>query len=542
MVQPLMASNPYSSPFILAAYGISNKFKAVDVLHRWIWKFEKSRESSVRIVAFATDCDPRYLLAMRLATSFFAKYNNYSMHDHPNALEIDLPKDWRTWFFMSTRQVFFCFQDPMHLCTKIRNRILSNTASMLIGKETVSIEVLMELVQNTSKLAHGLVKTDIDPKDRQNVSSCLKLASDDVSLALEDINNSLATRIYLFLLRCIILAYVEHNTSIVDRIYNSWLAVFICRIWQTWLLIADKKDMIGNYSEYKKDNLFITVPTHFSIELNAHTLLAICLLVRQHELPDSSLLISNYHSQSCESTFRLTRSMSGAFSSVVNFTTDQFLKRAGKLSVLTDLESKSESGQLDCPLQFPKHHKRRRKRLALKKIASSASGDDHLSNANIKNIISRAFDDAYNLLAKLGVNIVLEKKKMNSIGGVSSFVRTQFENKFKKISYDDSQTYSSDEESSEYLKSNVDLSPRSDDHCSSEDDDYIPSLSANGKQQFHGMRIFDNVSPSVSNSYFKVDIDGKKQFIHKQTACWLLADGKANLSADRLKRVQQSSR
>ncbi|CAF1087941.1 unnamed protein product [Adineta steineri] len=204
-----------------AAYGISNKFKAVDVLHRWIWEFEKSRESSVRIVAFATDCDPRYLLAMRLATSFFAKYNNYSMYDHPNALEIDLPKDWRTWFFMSTRQVFFCFQDPMHLCTKLRNRILSNTASMLIGKEAVSIEVLMELVQNTSKLSHGLVKTDIDPKDRLNVSSCLKLASDDVSLALENINNSLATRIYLYLLRCIVLAYVEHNTSIVDRIYNS---------------------------------------------------------------------------------------------------------------------------------------------------------------------------------------------------------------------------------------------------------------------------------------------------------------------------------
>jgi len=109
------------------------------------------------------------------------------------------------------------------------------------------------------------------------------------------------------------------------------------------------------------------------------------------------------------------------------------------------------------------------------------------------------------------VNIVLEKKKMNSIGRVSSFVRTQFEKKFKKVSYDDTQTYSS------------------------EDDDDISSFSASGKQQFQGMRIFDNISPSVSNSYFKVDIDGKKQFIHKQTACWLLADSKASLSADRLK-------
>ncbi|CAF1096884.1 unnamed protein product [Rotaria sordida] len=36
--------------------------------------------------------------------------------------------------------------------------------------------------------------------------------------------------------------------------------------------------------------------------------------------------------------------MSGVFSSVVNFTTEQFLKRAGKLSVLTDIQNQSESG------------------------------------------------------------------------------------------------------------------------------------------------------------------------------------------------------
>ncbi len=67
---------------------------------------------------------------------------------------------------------------------------------------------------------------------------------------------------------------------------------------------------------------------------------------------------------------------------------------------------------------------------------------------------------------------------------MSSFVRTQFEKKFKKVSYDDTQTYSSDDE------------------CSSEDDDDISSFSASCKQQFQGMRIFDNISPSVSNSYF----------------------------------------
>ncbi|CAF5227406.1 unnamed protein product [Rotaria magnacalcarata] len=102
--------------------------------------------------------------------------------------------------------------------------------------------------------------------------------------------------------------------------------------------------------------------------------------------------------------------MSGAFSSVVNFTTDQFLKRAGKLSVLTDLENQSKSGQLDCPLQFPKHHKRRRKVAASKKSASNIT-IGLPTNDTIKTTIHQAFNDAYKLLSELDINIALEKKK-----------------------------------------------------------------------------------------------------------------------------------
>ncbi|CAF1568961.1 unnamed protein product [Rotaria magnacalcarata] len=140
-------------------------------------------------------------------------------------------------------------------------------------------------------------------------------------------------------------------------------------------------------------------------------------------MPNTALLISNYNSQPREATFRLTRSMSGTFSSVVNFTTDQFLKRAGKLSILTELENKSDEN-------------------------------------------------------------------------------------------------------------------------SSEDDDKedLPSISASGKYRFDGMRVINSVYPALSDSYFSVDIDGEKKYIHKQTACWLLTDSKDNLSADRLKRVQQSGR
>ena len=195
MVQPLAGSSPALSPFLLAAYGISNKFRSVNVLKRWLWIFEKSKNSNVRILSFATDCDPRYLLAMRLAMGFFARYADASSLNGNDTFQIALPKEWSTWFCMPQRQVFFCFQDQVDLCTKIRNRLLSGRATMLMGNEEVSIRTLIELIESKSKFAHGLVKTDIEPRDRQNFASCLKIASDDVVSALEDVDQSQAMRI-----------------------------------------------------------------------------------------------------------------------------------------------------------------------------------------------------------------------------------------------------------------------------------------------------------------------------------------------------------
>ena len=59
---------------------------------------------------------------------------------------------------------------------------------------------------------------------------------------------------------------------------------------------------------------------------------------------------------------------------------------------------------------------------------------------------------------------------------------------------------------------------------------------------FPGIRIFDSIDSSKSSSYFKVQIDGKEKFMHKQTACWLFTEEKTALSADRLRRVIQQNK
>ncbi|CAF3083949.1 unnamed protein product [Rotaria sp. Silwood2] len=138
-------------------------------------------------------------------------------------------------------------KDPVHLSTKIRNRLLSQSASMFIGNGKISVDVLFDLIKNQSKLIHGLVKTDVYPKDRQNFSSCAKISTDDVLSALNNASDSYATQVYLRLLRSIILAYIEQSTSIIDRIYHSWITVFICRLWWTWLQLTDVEEISTEY-------------------------------------------------------------------------------------------------------------------------------------------------------------------------------------------------------------------------------------------------------------------------------------------------------
>ena len=85
----------------------------------------------------------------------------------------------------------------MHLCGKLRNRLLSPKVCLLIGDQCASVDHLLEIVRTQSKIDHGLVISDICVKDKQNYASCEKVSSDAVLLALKQIPASAATQVYI---------------------------------------------------------------------------------------------------------------------------------------------------------------------------------------------------------------------------------------------------------------------------------------------------------------------------------------------------------
>ena len=178
------------------------------------------------------------------------------------------------------------------------------------------------------------------------------------------------------------------SASIHLGVQLAWCVVFVCRIWWSWLKMNSFSSSSRSKTTTEKINnvnkYFISKPAYLSIELNAHNLLYLVLLVKQHNLPKQALVnIHLFNSQPCESIFRDARSLSGSFSTIVNFTVSNFIRRAQKLSLLNQIKY----NPLENHLSFPTHHKH--------KDDDSLISIDHLSEINTLDL-EQIISDAYN--------------------------------------------------------------------------------------------------------------------------------------------------
>jgi len=102
LVQPLSSSLNNNSSYLLAAYGTDNTFQSSHVISRWRHIYQECKSKGIRINGYSTDCDGRYLQAMRKSLGFFADFVH---DDHPDLLSIDVPTTW-SWFFMQHEQLY----------------------------------------------------------------------------------------------------------------------------------------------------------------------------------------------------------------------------------------------------------------------------------------------------------------------------------------------------------------------------------------------------------------------------------------------------
>ncbi|CAF4539581.1 unnamed protein product [Rotaria socialis] len=300
----------FPKPCLLSAYGTDNRFTSIDILRRWIYIFQSFLNQGVRIIGFSTDADNKYMSVMRLG-------------------------------------------NPPHLITKWRNRLLSSTANLCYGNDKISIKHIENLIDNTNytKLVHGLIMSDINPKDRQNYHSCIKLISDDVLNLLKSDANANGTFAYLALLKMIMKAYVDRSTNVLERIQSAWL---------------------------------------------------------------------------CESIFRDARSLSGTFSTKINFTVKYFLRRSQQLSILNQLKY----GQLNKSISFPVHHKHKQE------YSSTSSNQlDDMDTLDIEHIILAAYDQAIDVVKHSKMYYQLNQHNINNLSDLSKYIFDTLNNNSRMINY-----------------------------------------------------------------------------------------------------------
>ncbi|CAF1375286.1 unnamed protein product [Didymodactylos carnosus] len=298
-----------------------------------------------------------------------------------------------------------------------------------------------------------------------------------------------------------------------------------------------------------KTKFFITKPTFFSIELNAHNLTYLRLLVMNKQLPPESLNIYLFSSQSCEATFRNCRALSGTFSSATNFNVQEFIKRSEKLALLSEIKTYENLTKNDYHIRYPVHHKLHHE----KKVLSLVNSDEQISMSIIEELINESYEVAKGFIEELDMSNILIENSSFELYELSENVSNKLTHTGRTTDYSQISEMDgiNEEEESDieviadeltisHKDENEELNDGDEKDNNNDDNQNLPLTTA--RMAFSGMRIHDEVNAANKQAYFSIKVNNSVKYMHKQTACWYLMGDKNRLSSDRLLRVQQKQR
>lgn len=299
--------------FCLTIFGSENKFSAGDIIKRWRYITEKLAEVNVKVLIISTDSDPRYNSAMRQLSELGHQTNNELFSCRGNSSGP------------------FFVQDTTHIATKMRNFLLRTTndkKKLPFGCHSIRIEHLYELMNMFTKDVHQLTFSILNPTDRQNFKSALRLCDSKTTTLLRNhVKASQATIQYLQIMRDVIDCFMNPNLTPLQRVRKIWYSLFLVRIWRNFILSSKQYTL--------KDN-FLTVNCYSCIELNAHALIN-CMLYLQKIGKPELFMPFLFESQPCENIFRQLRSLSSVYSTVTNCSVKDSMTRISKIQLQNEI-------------------------------------------------------------------------------------------------------------------------------------------------------------------------------------------------------------
>ena len=330
VAKPVSAVAP---SFVLFLLGTDSKYTHVEIARRWKFVNNELQKRGVTVYTNGADGAGPFLKAMMTESDLFK-----------TASQSNVPESWSFYLMPTLKSNALSAQDIIHLLAKLRTRLIIPSNIISIGTEVACRGHLTEVLKKFPKARHGLTHRAIDDKDKQNYTSIGLLVKPCVESCLKELDTTVKTYgtvVYLTFMRDIRDSFFDKSLSPLRRIYLIWKSVYFARIWRSWLAI-------NNLAE---SDHFITNNAYLCLELNAHMILNLVYNVISSQYPQDTLRLWMTGSQSCEQLFRILRSMTPTFSTMVNFTMKGILDKVHKLQFLATSES-------DETIAFPRVQRR----------------------------------------------------------------------------------------------------------------------------------------------------------------------------------------
>lgn len=475
-----------ASSFCLMLFGSDNRYTAIHVSKRWKYIVNELKQLGIGVVAISSDSDPKFNKAMRM--------NSLLGQESP---------------FLQSNELFRCgtaasnpyyVQDTPHLATKLRNFLLKTfdkPEKVPFGRFFVKLDHLQHLVDNFHRDQHLLTCSILNPVDRQNVESAMRIKDCRVIGMLKlHVEKSEGTVMFLEMMSNLIDAYMSEDLTPIQRIAKIWYALFIVRIWRYAVL---------NNPKYTLKENFISSNCYNCIEQNAHSMVMIILFLKQNDLPQ--LFVPQlFTSQPCESFYRRLRSFCPTFSMIATCSVKGAMVRVGKAQLLNEISHENDGNFI-----FPQSDR------AAKNPKSKISNDVLPSHNEIIDTILKSKSDAVKSAVKIG--LIAKKSNFKAESCFCQVIPCVPSKNYKHtpVALDKTE------------ESNFEL-----------DDAKYKCLFANLSLRNYASK-FENKVLDETSSYVEIPfVNSETKFIVLKTSlCWLLSKGGNKLSSDRLLRVKQ---
>lgn len=324
-VNTIMAKPLGNEPsFCLVIFGSDSRYNADDVARRWSFISSELEKTGIGVLSISSDSDPKYNSAMRQNSGLGSNSNKYSLNGmFKCGIKLKPP---------------YYVQDYPHLGTKLRClflKTISHPEKLLFGNYFIKQSHIVEIFKRFSKDKHLLTETCLNPIDRQNFESVLRICDVKViNLLKRYVKESEATVMFLQIMSDVIAAFMDKALSPTQRIKKLWYPVFIVRIWRYFVLNNPKLTL--------KEN-FMSTYCYYCIEQNAHSLIYIILFLKKNSLTHL-FLPDMLNSQPCEQFYRQIRSLSSTSSTVTNCSVKGFMHRINRIQHLNEISNDKDSG------------------------------------------------------------------------------------------------------------------------------------------------------------------------------------------------------